>query len=66
MAPVTAPRNDENYDSQFSILRRSMRAIDIHAHLTPQCFQQAVLAGQTWHGMTSVEGELFNPLHCWQ
>jgi aminocarboxymuconate-semialdehyde decarboxylase len=42
-----------------------MRAIDIHAHLTPQCFQQAVLAGQTWHGMTSTEGELFNPMNAW-
>jgi aminocarboxymuconate-semialdehyde decarboxylase len=43
-----------------------MRAIDIHAHLTPQCFQRAVLAGQEWHGMTRAEGELFNPMHCWQ
>jgi aminocarboxymuconate-semialdehyde decarboxylase len=42
-----------------------MRAIDIHAHLTPQCFQQAVLTGQTWHGMTSAEGELFNPMNAW-
>jgi hypothetical protein len=33
-----------------------MRAIDIHAHLTPQCFQRAVLAGQDWNGMTSAEG----------
>jgi hypothetical protein len=24
-----------------------MRAIDIHAHLTPQCFQREVLAGRT-------------------
>ena len=38
-----------------------MRAIDIHAHLTPQCFQRAVLAGQEWYGMTRAEGELFNP-----
>jgi aminocarboxymuconate-semialdehyde decarboxylase len=42
-----------------------MRAIDIHAHLTPRCFQQAVLAGQTWHGMTNAEGELFNPMNAW-
>ena len=40
-----------------------MRAIDIHAHLTPQCFQRAVLAGNAWHGMTRVEGELFNLMH---
>ena len=24
-----------------------MRAIDLHAHLTPQCFQREVLAGKT-------------------
>ena len=40
-----------------------MRAIDLHAHLTPQCFQREVLAGKAWHGMTSAEGELFNPVH---
>ena len=40
-----------------------MRAIDIHAHLTPQCFQRAVLAGKEWYGMTRAEGELFNPMH---
>jgi aminocarboxymuconate-semialdehyde decarboxylase len=40
-----------------------MRAIDLHAHLTPQCFQREVLAGKTWHGMTSAEGELFNPVN---
>ena len=27
-----------------------MRAIDIHAHVTPQCFYRAVDAGQEWHG----------------
>jgi aminocarboxymuconate-semialdehyde decarboxylase len=42
-----------------------MRAIDIHAHLTPQCFQREVRAGRTWHGMTSAEGELFNPMNAW-
>lgn len=42
-----------------------MRAIDIHAHLTPQCFQRAVLAGKEWHGMTRAEGELFNPMNAW-
>jgi aminocarboxymuconate-semialdehyde decarboxylase len=42
-----------------------MRAIDIHAHLTPQCFQREVLAGRQWHGMTSAEGELFNPMNAW-
>jgi aminocarboxymuconate-semialdehyde decarboxylase len=42
-----------------------MRAIDLHAHLTPQCFQHELLAGKTWHGMTSAEGELFNPRNAW-
>jgi aminocarboxymuconate-semialdehyde decarboxylase len=42
-----------------------MRAIDIHAHLTPQCFQREVLAGREWHGMTRTEGELFNPMNAW-
>ena len=39
-----------------------MRAIDIHAHLTPQCFQREVLTGKTGHGMTRAEGELLNPM----
>lgn len=42
-----------------------MRTIDIHAHLTSQRFQQAVLNGKEWHGMTSQEGELFNPRNAW-
>lgn len=42
-----------------------MRAIDIHAHSTPRCFQNVVLAGQSWHGMTSAEGELDNPRNAW-
>ena len=42
-----------------------MRAIDIHAHSTPQCFQQEVLQGRTWHGMTAAEGELHNPRNAW-
>lgn len=42
-----------------------MRTIDIHAHLTPQRFQRAVLNGKDWHGMTSAEGELFNPRNAW-
>jgi len=28
-----------------------MRSIDIHAHLTPQCFIRATQAGQEWHGI---------------
>jgi aminocarboxymuconate-semialdehyde decarboxylase len=42
-----------------------MRAIDLHAHLTLQCFQREVLAGKTWYGMTRAEGELFNPMNAW-
>ena len=42
-----------------------MRTIDIHAHLTPQCFQNAVLNGSDFHGMTSASGELFNPRNAW-
>ena len=42
-----------------------MRAIDIHAHSTPQCFQSEVLQGRTWHGMTAAEGELHNPRNAW-
>ena len=28
-----------------------MRSIDIHAHLTPQCFLRAMDAGREWHGI---------------
>ncbi len=28
-----------------------MRSIDIHAHLTPQCFIHAMEAGKEWHGI---------------
>ena len=28
-----------------------MRAIDVHAHLTPQCFWQATRDGGSWHGL---------------
>jgi hypothetical protein len=26
-----------------------MRSIDIHAHITPQCFWKATEAGRDWH-----------------
>src|SRR5262245_24482346 len=42
-----------------------MRAIDIHAHLTAQCFQRAVLAGNEWHGTSRAEGEIFDPMNAW-
>ena len=28
-----------------------MHSIDIHAHLTPQCFIRAMQAGKAWHGI---------------
>ena len=41
-----------------------MRSIDIHAHLTPQCFLQALAAGQSWHGVNP--GDMFvAPRNVW-
>jgi aminocarboxymuconate-semialdehyde decarboxylase len=42
------------------------RVIDVHAHVTPQCFQEVVLAGDEWHGMTADEGELDNLPNRWK
>jgi aminocarboxymuconate-semialdehyde decarboxylase len=39
--------------------------IDVHAHVTPQRFQRAVLAGELWHGLGPDEGELDNPKNRW-
>jgi aminocarboxymuconate-semialdehyde decarboxylase len=39
--------------------------IDVHAHLTPQRFQEGVAGGATWHGMTAEDGELENPKNLW-
>jgi aminocarboxymuconate-semialdehyde decarboxylase len=39
--------------------------IDVHAHVTPQRFQKAVLSGSDWHGMTAADGELDNPKNRW-
>ena len=39
--------------------------IDVHAHVTPQRFQRAVLAGHLWHGLGPDEGELENPKNRW-
>lgn len=41
-----------------------MRSIDIHAHLTPQCYLQTVAQGKTWHGLRS-EGGARNPRASW-
>ena len=43
-----------------------MRAIDIHAHQEPQCFQRAVRAGQSWHGLTADSDEAdIDPMEEW-
>ena len=39
--------------------------VDVHAHLTPQRFAQAVAGGRSWHGMTEADGELWNPRNLW-
>jgi aminocarboxymuconate-semialdehyde decarboxylase len=41
------------------------KIIDVHCHVTPQCFQRAVLAGRDWHGMSADDGELGNPKNLW-
>jgi aminocarboxymuconate-semialdehyde decarboxylase len=35
----------------YGLKEGDMRAIDIHAHLTPQCFIRAMEAGRDWHGI---------------
>ena len=32
-------------------MERPVKSIDIHAHLTPQCFIQAMNRGEEWHGV---------------
>ncbi|MGH8928132.1 MAG: amidohydrolase family protein [Acidimicrobiia bacterium] len=32
--------------------------VDVHAHLTPQRYKNALRTGQTWHGLDGVPGEL--------
>ncbi len=41
-----------------------MRSIDIHAHLTPQCYLQAVAKGNAWHSLKG-DGEARNPRASW-
>jgi aminocarboxymuconate-semialdehyde decarboxylase len=41
-----------------------MRSIDIHAHLTPQCFIRAMQAGKEWHGIRPGE-ERIGPRNSW-
>ena len=43
-----------------------MRSIDIHAHLEPRCFHQALHAGNAWHGMTRMSDEAdIDPMETW-
>ncbi len=44
-----------------------MRAIDIHAHISPQAFIDAMNAGEDWHGITAgaVPAHLHNPRTTW-
>lgn len=43
-----------------------MRSIDIHAHLEPRCFHQALHAGNSWHGMTRKSDEAdIDPMETW-
>ena len=41
-----------------------MRSIDMHAHLTPQCFIRAMQAGKEWHGVKPGE-ERIGPRNSW-
>ncbi len=41
-----------------------MRSIDIHAHLTPQCFIRAMAAGREWHGVKPGEMRV-GPRNSW-
>ncbi|CAN5514879.1 amidohydrolase family protein [soil metagenome] len=38
-----------------------MSVIDVHSHVTPPSFREAVLDGGTWHSLTNVIGELEIP-----
>ena len=44
-----------------------MRAIDIHAHISPQAFIASMNAGEDWHGITSeaAPAHLHNPRTTW-
>jgi aminocarboxymuconate-semialdehyde decarboxylase len=52
--PVTRPSEAER-----------LPIIDVHAHVTPQRFQRAVLSGSNWFGMTPADGELGNVRNRW-
>jgi aminocarboxymuconate-semialdehyde decarboxylase len=41
--------------------RQALTAIDVHTHVTPRRFRDAVAGGGTWHGLDSGVGELEFP-----
>jgi len=41
------------------------QVIDVHAHVTPQRYQRAVLSGADWYGLTPATGELDNLRNRW-
>jgi aminocarboxymuconate-semialdehyde decarboxylase len=42
-----------------------MKVIDVHNHVNPRPFLEAVRAGHGWHGFTAEHGELENPRNHW-
>jgi aminocarboxymuconate-semialdehyde decarboxylase len=42
-----------------------MKVIDVHNHLNPRPFLEAVRAGRSWYGFTEKNGELENPRNHW-
>ncbi len=42
-----------------------MKAIDVHNHINPRPFLEAVKAGRSWHGFTEKNGELENLRNLW-
>ncbi len=42
-----------------------VKAIDVHNHINPRPFLEAVKAGRSWHGFTEKQGELENPRNSW-
>jgi hypothetical protein len=59
---IIAP--DQGHSFPYSE-RKTMRTIDLHVHVTPQCFQREVLNGRTFHGLNADYGELHNPRNAW-
>ena len=41
------------------------RIIDVHTHLTPNCFIENIQRNGVWYGLTEEDGELDNPKNLW-